>query len=350
MAVYESRITDTADYEKVSDYMWDLNERLKFYFGALTPEDNFTLEAYQKYMQKGESVSVFERTEEGLQNIIGNFRDETYSQIQLFEDHIGLLVSTGGVTAALNVETKDINLKGDRLKINGENINLTLAGDLMFRGEVIADLGDIGGWFIAGGEDQRYIGGTKDSRITVDVLDSDEVMSFNEVRVHGPTDLSRSEISLSGAIIETDKDTIFEDGFDGYSIDCHTYMVVCGAARAYSSVNANGQITCATCYTSEDGSTWSDERLKKDIQGISEDEAERILSYADPYVYDRIDTLEHQAGFMAQDLILADPDGTYGLTSKKNGLYMVSYKALIPFLVKELQKQTREIEDICSRM
>lgn len=349
MAVYESRVTDARGFEQVSDYLFDLNERIKYYFQALTPEDNFTFEAYQSYRQNGVTVGIFEQTENGLQNTISDYSEETYSQVQLFNEHIGMLVNKGGVTAALNIESEDINIKGDRLQITGSNLNLTLDGDLLFRGEVIADLGDIGGWFIAGGEDQKYIGGTSDSKITVDSLESDEEMSFNDVNVHGPTDLSRSDIELSGAIIETDKSTIFEDGFSGWSIDCHTYMVVCGAARAYTEVNVNGQITCATCYTSADGSTWSDARLKKDIKDISLEESKKVLTAADPFIYDRIDTKEHQAGFMAQDLVMADPERMYGIWNKRNGFYQVSYKALIPFLVKELQQQTKEIEEICSR-
>lgn len=349
MSVYESRIIDAKGYEQVSDYLWDLNERIKYYFSALTPDDNFTEEAYQEYLQKGSKLSLLEETEKGYQNIISDFDEGTYTQVQTFYEEISLLVNKGEVTAALNIEADNINIKGDRLRIRGDNLKLSLDGDLEFHGEVIAELGDIGGWFIAGGEDQKYLGGTKDSLITVDTLESDYELYFNDVKVHGDTDLSNSSISLSGAAIETDKRTIFEDGFKAFVLDCNSYTVTCGAARSYGEIRANGQITCATCYTSADGSTWSDARLKKDIKDITLDESREFLEYAVPFTYERRDTGRHEAGFMAQDLIMAEKDIgiKYGVTSERNGLYTVSYKALIPFLVKELQKQTEDIEEIC---
>lgn len=348
MAVYESKITDAKDYEQVSDYLFDLNERIKYYFMALTPEDNFTFEALTDFNAKGEKVGILEETKDGIQAVIANWEQQTSAQIQIFFNRIGLLVNTGQVTAQLNLESDNIYIQGDRLKISGENLSLTLAGDLVFRGEVIADLGDIGGWFIAGGEDQKYIGGTSNSKITTDKLDSDYEMDFNEVLVHGDTDLSNSEISISGTVIETDKSTILEDGVEAYEIDCHTYEVVAGTTRAYEEINANGQISCATCYTSADGSTWSDRRLKKDIEDLTYEEAAGILSYAQSFTYDRKDTGHHEAGFMAQDLRLCEEelDRKYGLTSERNGLYTVSYKALIPMLVKELQRQEAELDEL----
>ena len=344
MAVYESRLTDARGYEEVSDYLWDLNERIKYYFMALTPDDNFTEEAYQQYLQKGKDLLILEETKEGLQTTIASLENSTNSQLSLFSDRISLCVNKGEVSAQLNIEPDSIDIKGDRLQIIGDTLNLNTNGDLKFEGEVIAESGEIGGWYIAGGEGQKYLGGSNDSRITVDSLESEEDLSFHDVAVHGASDLSGSEISLVGAIVETDKSTIFEGGFSGVSMDCHTYPVVCGAARAYEEITAHGQITCRTCYTSADGSTWSDRRLKKDIKDLSLEESEEILSHADPYSYDRIDIEKHQVGFIAQDLILSDPDGEYGLTSERDGKYTVSYKALIPFLIKELQQQTREID------
>ena len=346
MAVYEDKITTAAGYEEVSDYLWDLNERIKYYFMALDPEDNFDADAYQKYLQKGENVAILEETNKGLQSTIAKLSDDTHSQIQQFFDEIALRVSKGEVTAALNLESDSIQITGDRLKITGQDLSLTTAGDLIYRGEVIAESGDIGGWLIVGGDGQGYLGGTTDSRITVDAIESDEDLSFNDVDVHGNSDLSGADISLTGAIIETDKSTIFEDGVDAVNIDAHTYEVVCGAARVYNEVVANGQITCRTCYTSADGSTWSDARLKDDISELTNEDREKILKAARAVVYDRIDTGDHQVGFIAQDLIDADPDRIYGITSKKGEYCAVSYKTLIPFLVSEIQKQTKAIDEL----
>lgn len=335
MAVFESRLTDTRDYERVNDYLFDLSERLKIYFRTLTPEDNFSPEAYLKYEEKNGKIAVLEKTTDGLQTDYENLEKETKSQLQILDDKISLKVTKGDLTNQLNLEPGDIKLSGNRLEISGENLNLDGDGNLMYRGEVIATAGRIAGFEIEPSKSDpntKLLSGSNTSKIKAESVSSDDWLSFDEATVSGGADFSNAEIGLDGSSIESDKSTI-------------------GTARAYNDLVADGQVTCKSCYTQRDGKTWSDRRLKEGIREISETEATVFVMGLKPCTYHFHGETKIAAGFIAQDIeeLEKAAGAEYGLVRKKDGKLMLRYAGLIPFLTAVLRRQQREIRELCSQ-
>ena len=117
--------------------------------------------------------------------------------------------------------------------------------------------------------------------------------------------------------------------------------MTCGAARAYEEVTVDGQITCKDCYTSRDGKTWSDARLKEKIKKIGQDEADILTAGLRPYSYQFRKDKKKSSGFIAQDVLPFDSN--YGIVRYWDGKYSLRYAGFLPFLVKVVQRQTEEV-------
>lgn len=104
MAVYENANTNVHDLKEVNDTLYQILENTKYYFRALSTEDNFTPELYLRYKQIGEKISVMELTEKGLQSSYEDLEAGVSSQTQAFYGEIALKVSKGDVSNQLSLE------------------------------------------------------------------------------------------------------------------------------------------------------------------------------------------------------------------------------------------------------
>ena len=344
MALFkENPVNSIKDYEEVLDYLFLLDENLKNTFGALDPEDNFDYESLQKYHEKNEKVAAFQLDLDGMQSVFADFKEETMSQISVMAGKVELKVSKGEVTSSFNMENGAFIINGPRLRVLCKNfVADPVTGQYAMTGTITAESGDIAGWSITQSSNgDRYIDGDSDSLIEVGEIASEETWGFDRVEVLGDTNFRGADIVLDGSNIETDKTTIFLDGFTGRHIDAGPNTVTCGAARAYEEVTVDGQITCRSCYTSRDGKTWSDERLKEDIKEIGQAEADIMTAGLRPYSYQFRKDKKKSSGFIAQDVLPFDSD--YGIVRDKGGMYSLRYAGFLPFLTKAIQRQTEEL-------
>ena len=344
MAIFkESPVGSIKDYKEVLDYLFLLDENLKNTFGALDPEDNFDYESLKKYHEKEGKVAAFSLDMSGMQSVFGDFKEETLSQISLMAGEASLKVTKGNVTNSFNMENGAFIIKGNRLRVLCKNfVADPVTKQYAMTGTIKAESGDIAGWAITkSSDDDRYINGDSDSLIEVGEIASEETWGFDRVEVLGSTNFRGANIVLDGSDIETDKTTIFQDGFTGRHIDAGSNTVTCGAARAYEEVTVDGQITCKDCYTSRDGKTWSDARLKEKIKEIGQDEADILTAGLRPYSYQFRKDKKKSSGFIAQDVLPFDSN--YGLVRSRDGKYSLRYAGFLPFLVKVVQRQTEEI-------
>ena len=342
MAVYSEQISDIHDLKEVKDTLSSISDRLRYYFRALSIEDNFSPAEFLKYQETGAKLAILEQSSDGLMSTYGDLESDTSSQIQTMYGNISLAVTKGDLTNQLNLEPGALSISGNRLEITGSNINLDAAGNLTISGEIEALSGSIAGWSISSGR----ITGSSTSKITCDEINTSNYIWLDLIEVNGDSDFSGCTAEFGGTNLETDMNTIFMNGFDGENISAYG-EVIAGPMRIYDSVDVLGQITCRTCHTTADGSTWSDARLKEDIEDISDQEAVEMLSRLTPYRYrfrkdDRI-----SCGFMAQDIekIQQDMKHDYGTISKVKTMSL-SYISLIPFLIKAIQRQAGEIDEL----
>lgn len=343
MAVITGENTNVHSLKQINDTLYSIHEKLKYYFMNLDPEDNFSPEAYLKYQSNGEKLSILELTEEGVVSTYADLTNYVSSQIQVMYDSIALKVDTGDVTNQLNLEPGSLSISGNRLEIYGGNITLDSNNNLTFRGEIEATDGTIAGWTIS----NNRISGSSTSRITCDTLQMSDWIDLGSVEVNGNTDFSGADITVRESPIDTDKTTVFLHGFETMDITAYRSEVVAGACRVYGDVEVSGQITCRSCYTSADGRTWSDARLKEDIRNITEEEASRFLQKLQPYAYIMKETGRRSCGFISQDVeeIQEEAGKDYGLI-RTDKFKRLNYNGILTFLLRMLQMQTAKIGEL----
>lgn len=347
MAVITSEGGNVRTIKQVNDALYQISEKLKYYFMNLDPEDNFTPEELLRYHEKSKHAQVLELAADGLISSYQDFKNRIGSTIELLYGRIALRVSKGDLTNQMNLEPDALRIVGNRLEIYGGNITLDQNNNLTFRGTVEATAGSIAGWTING----ENISGGEGSRIDCTQLQIANHLQLGTAQIFGSSDFSGCDIELREANLETDKTTVFVGGFSTYSIHCYNGTLVCGTLTCQGDVWAAGQVTCRNCYTSRDGHTWSDRRLKDNIRDLTDEESTAFVMDLKPYVFRYRSSGELSCGFIAQDIeALQEKSGTdYGLVRQKEDYLMLGYNGIIAHLVKVLNRQTREIEELCRK-
>lgn len=342
MAVYDQANTNVHDLKEVNDTLYSISEKLRFYFKSLSIEDNFSPELYLKYQETGEQLAAVELAADGLVSTYADLSAETNSQIAAMYDSIALRVTKGDVTNQLNLESDALSISGNRLEIKGDNITLDSNNNLTIKGQITATAGSIAGWTI----NEKKLTGTSKSKITCDTLTMNDRIAIYGIEVNGDSDFSGSFGDFQRTNIETDKTTVFLNGFTAYNIDAYG-DIVAGYTRSYQDINVVGQITCKKCNTKADGTMWSDRRLKSDIEDITDEEARQMLNELKPYRYRFKSDGRISCGFLAQDILETESRmKDYGLVNESKTTLSLSYVSIIPFLIKALQRQKREIDEL----
>lgn len=133
MSVYNQsygQIKDADSLEKIRSYLFQNNELLRYMFDNLDPEDNYSDAALKKYIERDQKIATLEFDVNGLQVGLKDLAEETETKIELLDGKIELKVSKGDVSNQLSVETDGIYIKGQRLKIETDNLTLTPDGTL----------------------------------------------------------------------------------------------------------------------------------------------------------------------------------------------------------------------------
>lgn len=128
------------------------------------------------------------------------------------------------------------------------------------------------------------------------------------------------------------KANIYVDSADNYNLNLKSTV------NAIVFRPSNGVVHAYGTYSSS-----SAIKYKKNITAITEDDAEKLM-LALPVEFDYKDTGNHSAGFIADDMIDIYPLlVTCDSKGDPNGL---NYTGLIPYIVKKIQMQQKEIENL----
>ncbi len=133
MALYRETIFD----QEVRDQLYQLNEQLKYMFGNLTPEDNYSKDALQKYFENDEKIASLIFDVNGLDISLKNFKKDTEAKFQVTDKAIKAKVSKGQVSSELSLEPGLVTLKSNRLVVESTNFKLKQNGDAIFSGDVV---------------------------------------------------------------------------------------------------------------------------------------------------------------------------------------------------------------------
>lgn len=91
-------ISSINDFHKVQQYLYKMNENLRYMFNNLTPEDNYSEQARLTYVADG----------------------ERQSSIEVAIDHINLeMVEKGNVVSAINMSKEQIKILAEKIALEG---------------------------------------------------------------------------------------------------------------------------------------------------------------------------------------------------------------------------------------
>ena len=330
------------------------NEYLKNMFDNLSFEKNFT-DTYSHYEEQNGKVLQWIMDVDQLNINLQDLKEETETSFKQMAEALKLKVKEKDVCSELSLEKDRIYIKGRRLIIESDNITVNDNG-LRAEGTIYATAGNIGGWEIEGnslkgqkssdGNISTISGGniTADSGVTsyVDV----DVLDFNpnyDEEIH-TVDMSYATISTTH---DTGYDTAFgditvlddveltgESSLECAELECTT--LIAGRGGKYVTIFCDEIIT--------DEESWSDERLKKDIEEIAADEAVKFIMALEPKKYSYKRKNRRSTGFIAQD-IQKIAAGYPTMVTEAKGYYGLCYRQIIPLMVGALKENIKKLEE-----
>ncbi len=131
------------DLQKIRDSLTMLNEQLKYMFGNLTPEDNYSKDALKRYIQNENKIMDLELNVEGLGLYLEDLDEYTKTEFEVVHGEISMKVSKGDVSSELSLEPGLVTLKGNRVAIESDNFSVSQNGTLRatngkFSGDITA--------------------------------------------------------------------------------------------------------------------------------------------------------------------------------------------------------------------
>lgn len=292
-----------SDAKKTKDYLFMLNEQLRYLFANLDEEDNFAEGIASFLIRQDENYALVEANAKKASWIVGDGTNET--DFTLTPEFISIVSKSVDITGCVTFE--DLKTEG-KTEINGANITT---------GSISAD-------YIKGGT----IKGTtiKGKTITGAEIEASTIKSgtITAETITGTT-FEGGTIDI-GDTLYADEDQI---GLGDFTFTEH------GEYEFYNSDDSfhvtDGAVECYEVLSTYNMQTYSDARLKTNVKEI--ENAYEFLSSLAPVTY----TIsgEKGIGFLAQEV----EKGPFPLTRKtRKGYLSVKYSSFVPILVAALQE------------
>lgn len=383
MAVYDNLQISTLlngedDNRKLRSYLFQNNELLRYMFNNLDPEDNYSDDALQKYIERDRKIVTLELTAEGFRTDLKNLQTETEtsfkimdgliqaeitratdteeslsSRITINEKAITLKVAKGEVSSQLSLESGQVKITGNRLVVESTNFQLDSDGNAKFSGTIT-------GSTISGSSFKSDIFNVNNDGIELGDFEVSADATYNFRSKNGEVEIYASNgpggTKVAGLVVG--RASIYGGHFygDGMTVD---YVDADSSSKNYSyfydiylgkSWWDGWNLTETVQDLWEQVDDLSDERAKENIEDIDADEATSFLLGARPVTFQYKRDGKISAGFIAQevDATMDELEIYFPIvgTDARTGLYKVDYKVYIPLLVKAYQKLYAEIEEI----
>ncbi len=356
------------DIERIRELLKQ-NQKIIRFASASVELGSFEDAVIAAYEEDKNTVHELRVSEKEFMSSFSDYKKETDEAIiEITKDGIRMYVKTADVVGELNAELKlgsVIEATSKWFLVDTSNFKLTKTS-LTFTGEVNSDNCKVGGWSISG----NSMSGSSLSSGTVncsylrlgnavaDLIDCNpDNVSGKTVTLSGLKKLDDEEKSESSTTIEgiVSKGPIYADnGWDDsthgcpWSVRYHylecEFMNLRTKSDTYTSKN---RLTCDEIYSSKAGSSWSDRRLKKNIETLDGEKAESVMLAIEPSEFDIKKTGSHAAGYIAQDVKKAlKKAGLRGVVSKSNGYYGIRYEELIAFRIAVIKRNEEKIEKL----
>lgn len=127
---------NSMDTKELTGYLYQLNEQLKYMFNNLTPEDNYSNQALQKYLEDEKRVASLKFDLDGLKVEVSDFEKNTNAKFEVTDSKIDMKVTKGTVSSEISLESGQVTISGNRLVVNSTNFKLDASGNATFSGNV----------------------------------------------------------------------------------------------------------------------------------------------------------------------------------------------------------------------
>lgn len=367
MATYKDNNGPTGTLKEIKAYLFENNELLRYMFSHLDPEDNYSEDALQKYIERDRKIAQLVFDVNGLNISLGNLETKTETTFKIMDGQIQMKVSKGDVTNQLNsellIDEKMIKLTTGHFLITAKNFTVDAAGNATFSGT-------IRGATILGG--------------SINIGDG-----IFEVDTDGSVQLGDFYVSANASNIFASNDGNFKLTMKKNSGDGKYYpqLELTGLSSRGTMTFYNGQITGAYCISADyfdgdiakkssyfydvylgkswwdgDGITetvqtlWekvdelSDQSVKENVYDIDSDEALKFILGTRPVTFQYKKDGQWSAGMIAQEVdALQDQLEIYyplvGLESRR-GKYRIEYKNYIPLLISSVKNLQQQIDEM----
>ena len=367
MAIYKSNNGPTGTLQEIKSYLFENNEFLRYMFSHLDPEDNYSADALQKYIERDKRIAQLVFDLNGLNISLGNLKTKTETQFKIMDGQIQMKVSKGDVTDQLNsellIDEKMIKLTTGHFLITAKNFTVDAAGNATFSGTI---------------RGATIIGGSINIGNGIFEVDTD-----------GSVQLGDFYVSANASNIFASNDGNFKLTMKKNSGDGRYYpqLEMNGLSSRGTMTFYNGQITGAYCISADyfdgdgankssyfydiylgkswwggDGVTetvqtlWervddlSDQSVKENIYDIDQDEALKFLLGTRPVTFQYKKDGQWSAGMIAQevDALQNQLEIYYPLVGleTRSGKYRIEYKNFIPLLISSVKNLQQQIEEM----
>lgn len=305
----------------MANYLFMMNEKLKYMFGNLDAEENFSKEMKEKYVKNDEEFAKLVSQAGKISWIVGSGTDK--SNFTLTPDVINIISKEVNITGAVTFE--DLKTEG-KCNINAENINA---------GTISADM--ISGGTISGVN-------VNSAKINAGTLEGVTINanSINGVTITGGYITGDSlEIPVAEGsslyVLKADKNSCTVGDFSFSNIMMST------GGRDFR-VMYNGEMWGYRIYCGNPSAVLSDRRRKENIESIDRKKALEFIKRLRPVSFDVIDGEKGSVGFIAQEVEELTKDlgldwRTYEVM--ENGYMSIAYSNYIAILTAAIQELRR---------
>lgn len=358
MAVYNIQIPENASkksLEQVTAYLYRLNEQLTYMFNNITPEENYSNEAYVKYIQEGERVTNIEVS---LGKVSASVQQNTkdISRLEITSENIKLeMVKKGEVVSAINLSKEAVKIQASKIQLEGV-VTANNYFKILENGKMQTT-------------DGEFTGTVKASKVQGSTISGGTITGshISAGTIEGCT------IGDADGNFYTDGDIVYFGGFQAYSTKYGKYIGTIGTEENGIGTNrkyaiwsgwdgteaafyatTSGDISCNEIYSEVAGESWSDERLKDQIETLDPELMYELVKNLKPVSFVMKKAGKEGVGFLAQDVyLLCQKKGyrlpLYGYTPDRK-YFTIPYQNYIAISIAAQQQTMKLMEQMEERI
>lgn len=367
MAIYKSNNGPMGTLQEIKSYLFENNEFLRYMFSHLDPEDNYSADALQKYIERDKRIAQLVFDLNGLNISLGNLKTKTETQFKIMDGQIQMKVSKGDVTDQLNsellIDEKMIKLTTGHFLITAKNFTVDAAGNATFSGTIRGatiiggsiNIGDgifevdtdgsvqLGDFYVSANASNIFASNDGNFKLTMK-KNSGDGKYYPQLEMNGLS--SRGTMTFYNGQI-TGAYCISADYFDGDGANKSSYFYDIYLGKSWWGGDGVTE-TVQTLWERVDD--LSDQSVKENIYDIDQDEALKFLLGTRPVTFQYKKDGQWSAGMIAQevDALQNQLEIYYPLVGleTRSGKYRIEYKNFIPLLISSVKKLQQQIDEM----